>query len=120
MAERGFTEAKEVGVAYTYYYDDDDDEGVFKYQAACMQVLEAIEAGSVPSVELYAELDLHLLQLSDAHLLAEKSNFVKLYLEPGATPELRKMVEMTLIKVRELPLMTLMDAMHSLSLTPHS
>lgn len=99
MAERGLHEAKASGVAYGYYYDDDDDDGVFKYQAACMQVMECIEHGGVPSVELYEKMDFHLLQLGDEHLLQEKANFVQLYLDPSQSPQLRKMVEMTLIKL---------------------
>ena len=69
--------------------DDDDQKTLAAYKRALAKVVGFLNAGKTPTVEAYAERDLHLFRLSDEDIRAEYEAYTRMYLDDATAAPVR-------------------------------
>ena len=69
--------------------DDDDQKTLAAYKRAREKVMGYLNAGTPPTVEAYAERDLHLFRLSDEDIRAEYEAYTRMYLDDATAAPVR-------------------------------
>ena len=69
--------------------EDDDQKTLAAYKRALAKVVGSLNAGKTPTVEAYAERDLHLFRLSDEDIRAEYEAYTRMYLDDATAAPVR-------------------------------